>query len=86
MDVVRLLDQAVREDGQQVSALLGEEGRGAFLGVGQEDRVAAEVGQVGVEGDATAPADLVVDEVQVPGGVGEAGVEVAFLGGEVQAA
>ncbi|GAA2945735.1 hypothetical protein GCM10011428_75990 [Streptomyces violaceus] len=67
-DLVDLLDGTVREGPEQVLAFCGEERRGVFLVVDQEDRVAGEVGEVGVDRDAAAPADRAAGEVEEAGG------------------
>src|SRR5690606_1082230 len=69
-DVVRLLDDPVREHLKDMEALLGEEGGGAVGALDEEDGVAADVRQVGVDGDAAAPPDGAAREVQTAGGVG----------------
>src|ERR1044072_9099181 len=51
-DVVGLLDGLVREEFQQDPPLLGEEGARVLLARDQEQRVAADVGEVGVGGGA----------------------------------
>lgn len=77
--VVGLFDESVREGGEEELLLLGEEGGARVGAVDQEDRVAAEVGQVRVDGDPAAPADLAASEVELAGGVGQGGSGAAAV-------
>lgn len=76
---VRLLHRAVREFSQEQGSLLGEEVPGRLVLDGQERGVAAEVVDVGGEGDAPGPRDAAVREVEL-------GRQVAVLGGRAPGA